>query len=158
MAGVDRGEIKKLLVLESLPKQVNFSGGPDLVSWLGTFTLERVLGTVPVEDDGSASFEVPAGRPVFFVALDENDLSVKRMQSFTSVMPGEVSSCVGCHEHRTRTAPVSKLGDIEALRARPAASNLLPASPMCSIFPAISSRSSTNIALPATSTPGAKGA
>ena len=39
----------KLLVLEILPKQVNFSGGPDLVSWLGTFTLERVMGTVPVE-------------------------------------------------------------------------------------------------------------
>ena len=66
-----------------LPKPVNFSGGPDLVSWLGTFTLERVLGTVPVEADGSAYFEVPAGRPLFFVALDEKDLSVKRMQSFT---------------------------------------------------------------------------
>jgi hypothetical protein len=38
---------------------VNFSGGQDLTSWLGTFTLERVLGTVPVEEDGSAYFEVP---------------------------------------------------------------------------------------------------
>ena len=47
MDGVQRGDIKKLLVLELLPKQVNFSGGPDLVSWLGTFSLERVLGTVP---------------------------------------------------------------------------------------------------------------
>ncbi len=103
LPGVRRGEIKKLLVLESLPKQVNFSGGPDLVSWLGTFTLERVLGTVPVEADGSAYFEVPANRQLFFVALDENDLSVKRMQSFTGVMPGEVLGCVGCHEHRTTT-------------------------------------------------------
>jgi hypothetical protein len=90
-----RGEIKRLLVLEDLPKQVNFSGGPDLVSWLGQFTLNRVLGTVPVEEDGSAFFEIPAGRPVFFVALDENDLSVKRMHSFTTVMPGEVTRCVG---------------------------------------------------------------
>ncbi|MBI4325001.1 MAG: PD40 domain-containing protein [Chloroflexi bacterium] len=103
LPGVKRGDIKKLLILESLPKQVNFSGGPDLVSWLGTFTLERVLGTVPVEEDGSAYFEAPARRQLFFVALDENDLSVKRMQSFTSVMPGEILSCAGCHEHRTKT-------------------------------------------------------
>ncbi len=119
MRGVRRGEIKKLLVLEILPKQVNFSGGPDLVSWLGTFTLERVLGTVPVEDDGSASFEVPACRPVFFVALDERDLSVKRMHSFTSVMPGETTACVGCHEPRTRTPEAGKLADLAALRRAP---------------------------------------
>lgn len=103
LAGVKKGEIKKLLILESLPKPVNFSGGPDLVSWLGTFTLERVLGTVPVEEDGSAFFEAPAGRQLFFVALDEKDLSVKRMQSFTTVMPGETLSCVGCHEQRNKT-------------------------------------------------------
>src|SRR3569623_1360289 len=54
MAGVKPGEIKKLLVLEALPKPVNFSGGPEPISWLGTFNLERVLGTVPVEPDGSA--------------------------------------------------------------------------------------------------------
>jgi mono/diheme cytochrome c family protein len=119
MQGVRRGEIKKLLVLELLPKQVNFSGGPDLVSWLGTFTLERVLGTVPVEADGSASFEVPACRPVFFVALDEHDLSVKRMHSFTSVMPGETAACVGCHEPRTRTPEANRLADLAALRRAP---------------------------------------
>ncbi|MCR4415504.1 MAG: hypothetical protein NUV77_24095 [Thermoguttaceae bacterium] len=119
MQGVRRGEIKKLLVLELLPKQVNFSGGPDLVSWLGTFTLERVLGTVPVEADGSASFEVPACRPVFFVALDEKDLSVKRMHSFTSVMPGETTACVGCHEPRTRTPEAGRLADLTALRRAP---------------------------------------
>jgi cytochrome c2 len=119
LEGVRRGDIKKLLVLEILPKQVNFSGGPDLVSWLGTFTLERVLGTVPVEEDGSAYFEVPAGRPVFFVALDGKDLSVKRMHSFTSVMPGEVNSCVGCHELRTEAPRTFKPGDLAALRRSP---------------------------------------
>ncbi|MCP4644115.1 MAG: hypothetical protein GY851_26970, partial [bacterium] len=103
MEGIEPGQIKKLLVLEILPKPVNFSGGMDLTSWLGTFTLERVLGTVPVEDDGSAYFEVPAGRPVFFVALDADDRSVKRMQSFTNVMPGETLGCVGCHEQRMQT-------------------------------------------------------
>jgi cytochrome c553 len=42
-------------------------------------------------------------RSVFFVALDEKDLAVKRMQSFTSLQPGEIMSCVGCHEHRSQT-------------------------------------------------------
>ena len=119
LPGVQRGDIRKLLVLESLPKPVNFSGGPDLGSWLGTFTLERVLGTVPVEADGSAYFEVPAHRQVFFQALDEQDLSVKRMQSWCSVSPGETISCVGCHEPRTETPANQRPGTLLALRRPP---------------------------------------
>jgi mono/diheme cytochrome c family protein len=112
MAGVNRGDIKKLLVLESLPKPINYTGGMDPLTYGGTFTLERVVGTVPVEPDGSAYFELPALRAFFFVALDENDDSVKRMQSFLTVQPGETTSCVGCHENRTdavapRTAPAA---------------------------------------------------
>ena len=103
MAGVRRGEIKRLLVLERLPKPINFSGGMWPISAGGTFQLASVLGTVPVAEDGSAHFEVPAMRSVFFVALDENDLSVKRMQSFVSVQPGETTGCVGCHEARITT-------------------------------------------------------
>lgn len=103
LAGVKPGEIKKLLVLETLPMPIHYTGGMEPISYGGTFTLERILGTVPVESDGSAYFEVPALRSVFFVALDQNDLAVKRMQSFTSVQPGETLSCVGCHEHRAQT-------------------------------------------------------
>jgi len=105
MAGAKPGEIRKLLVLESLPKPINFTGGMDPLSYGGTFTLERILGTVPVEADGSAYFEAPALRSLFFVALDENDLSVKRMQSFCTVQPGEVTGCVGCHESRSAAPP-----------------------------------------------------
>ena len=107
MQGVKKGEIKKLLVLESLPKPINFTGGMDPLTYGGSFTLERIVGTVPVEDDGSAFMELPANRAFFFVALDENNNSVKRMQSFLTVMPGEVLSCVGCHEERGKT-PVDK--------------------------------------------------
>jgi len=103
MTGVKAGDIKKLLVLETLPMPVHYTGGMEPISYGGTFTLERILGTVPVEKDGSAYFEVPAMRSVFFVALDKNDMAVKRMQSFTSVQPGETMSCVGCHEHRSQT-------------------------------------------------------
>ena len=103
MEGVRRGEIKRLLVLETLPKPVNDSGKMPPMSFGGTYTLERVLGTVPVEADGSAYLEVPALRSLFFVALDEQGNSVKRMHSFLTVMPGETTSCVGCHEERTGT-------------------------------------------------------
>jgi hypothetical protein len=103
MTGVKAGDIKKLLILETLPMPVHYTGGMEPISYGGTFTLERILGTVPVESDGSAYFEVPAMRSVFFVALDEKEMSVKRMQSFTSVQPGETMSCVGCHEHRSQT-------------------------------------------------------
>ncbi len=103
MAGVRPGEIKKLLVLEQLPPPFHDSPGFDGISLWGPFTIARILGTVPVEPDGSAYMEVPAMRSLFFVALDENDLSVKKMQSFVTVQPGEVTSCVGCHEPRTAT-------------------------------------------------------
>ncbi|MBI5818380.1 MAG: PD40 domain-containing protein [Verrucomicrobia bacterium] len=104
MAGVARGTVKNLLVMETLPKPLNFSGFPEPLTFGGSFTLERVLGTVPVESDGSAHFELPAHRAFFFVALDKDENAVKRMQSFVSVMPGEVTGCVGCHEERTQTA------------------------------------------------------
>ncbi|MHB8970284.1 MAG: HzsA-related protein [Pirellulaceae bacterium] len=118
MAGVERGSIKKLLVLETLPKPMNYTGGMEPLSYGGTFTLERVLGTIPVEPDGSAYAVVPALRSLFFVALDANDLSVKRMQSFLTVMPGETVTCVGCHEQRTET-PASVPSPIQALGRDP---------------------------------------
>lgn len=122
MDGVEKGDIHKLLVLETLPKPVNYGGG-DLdtvpLSWAGTFSLERILGTVPVEPDGSACFTVPANRPLLFVALDENNVTVKRMHSFLSVAPGETLSCIGCHEDRVQTPENINTGLLQALRRPP---------------------------------------
>ncbi|MGD0536951.1 MAG: hypothetical protein ABSC03_04815 [Verrucomicrobiota bacterium] len=103
MTGVKPGDIKRLLVLETLPMPIHYTGGMEPISYGGTFTLERIVGTVPVESDGSAFFELPALRSFFFVALDEHDLAVKRMQSFVTVQPGETTGCVGCHEQRTHS-------------------------------------------------------
>jgi len=103
MAGVARGSIRKLLVMEDLSKPINYHGGGTTpIAHGGKWTLNRILGTVPVESDGSAHFEVPAGRSIYLAALDENDLCVKQMRSFVTVMPGESASCIGCHEQRTR--------------------------------------------------------
>jgi hypothetical protein len=120
LKGVKRGDIRKLLVLETLPMPIHYTGGMDPLSYGGTFTLERIVGTVPVEADGSAYLELPAERSFFFVALDENDLSVKRMQSFLTVQPGETTSCIGCHEQRTRTpSSAVALQTAQALRRAP---------------------------------------
>ena len=105
MPDVNPGDIRALLVLEPLPKPVNYNGWMGQISYKRSYFMERILGTVPVEPDGSAHLEVPAGRPVLFVALDGRGRAVKRMRSFTAVMPGEVLGCVGCHEPRTETNP-----------------------------------------------------
>jgi mono/diheme cytochrome c family protein len=133
MAGVRRGEIKKLLVLETLPMPIHYTGGMDPISYGGTFTLERIVGTVPVEEDGSAYLELPALRSFFFVALDEHDLSVKRMQSFLTVQPGETTSCVGCHEQRTR-APAFPAANAGLLATRRAPSRIEPISDVPEVF------------------------
>jgi hypothetical protein len=64
-----------------------------------------VLGTVPVEQDGSAHFRVPAGVIVFFQALDERGVAVQTMRSVTHVQPGQTLSCIGCHESRQHAPP-----------------------------------------------------
>ena len=120
MADVEKGTVKKLMILESLPKPINFTGGMDPLSYVGTFTLPRVLGTVPVEPDGSAHFAAPVLRPVFFVALDVRGRAIKRMQSFTQLMPGEHQGCTGCHEERVSAPrPYASAGAVTASRRKP---------------------------------------
>jgi hypothetical protein len=66
-----------------------------------------VLGVVPVEDDGSAYFEAPVEKAIYFQALDQNGMAVQSMRSATYVHPGEQLTCLGCHEKRTQR-PVPK--------------------------------------------------
>jgi len=135
MENVQAGQIKKLLVLESLPMPIHYTGGMDPISYGGTFTLERVVGTIPVEPDGSAYMELPALRSFFFVALDENDDSVKRMQSFLTVMPGETTSCVGCHENRTEAPANRDTSTLLALERAPSQIEPIPGIPQVFDFP-----------------------
>jgi len=77
-----------------------------------------VLGTVPVETDGSAHFIVPARRELFFQALDEHGLAVTSMRSATQLQPGEHLNCVGCHASKPQ-APRAPTGSPLALRRAP---------------------------------------
>ena len=65
--------------------------------------VKRILGTVPIEPDGSIYFELPAGKSVYFEMLDENGMAIHVMRSFANVMPGETRGCFGCHESNLNT-------------------------------------------------------
>ena len=77
-----------------------------------------ILGTVPVEADGSAFFLAPVHRPIAFQALDENGLAVQGMRSDTYLHSGEMLTCQGCHNPVHR-APVNKARTPAAFRRAP---------------------------------------
>lgn len=119
-------KVKALRVYQALPMSVP-SGAPPhetgirLPQSLDSVNIARaILGTVPVEDDGSAHFTVPARRELFFQALDADGLAVTSMRSATQLQPGEHLTCQGCHEPRPR-APIMPQQNPLALRRAPSA-------------------------------------
>ncbi|GEM_PF-2026780 len=60
-------------------------------------TGKYVMGSVPVEEDGSASFEIPSGVAAFFHAIDGEGRAVQTMRSLTYVQPVLDRRCSGCH-------------------------------------------------------------
>ena len=123
---IERGTVKYLRVVEDIPKPVSaqcsgYGLQYPVMSNYGHLALKKVWGTVPVEADGSAYFEAPPNAALYFSALDEDYLEVQRMRAFTQGEPGEVISCIGCHEHRT-TAPANH----KVLAMRRPASKILP--------------------------------
>ena len=107
MEEVPRGSIKRLRVVAVPPKVQPTMNSPVLgvsAEDPGKF----VLGSVPVEADGSAYVRVPSGVPVFFQALDSRGLAVQTMRTLTYVQPQQTQACIGCHEHRDTAPPLGK--------------------------------------------------
>ena len=73
----------------------------------GAWDIKKVLGVVPIEEDGSALFTAPANTPLYFQLLDENGSVIQTMRSWTTLMPNETFSCVGCHEDKNVAPTVS---------------------------------------------------
>jgi hypothetical protein len=71
----------------------------------GTWDPKRVLGTVPIQPDGSAMFTVPARTPVYFQVLDASNCVIQTMRSWSTLQPGETFACVGCHEQKNAAPP-----------------------------------------------------
>lgn len=120
---IKRGEIKKIAVVQEVEKSQlaskelrAFGFQFPVVSCGATYAPKKVWGYAKVEDDGSAHFKVPAGLPIYFMAIDENGRALQRMRSFTHLMPGEQQSCVGCHADRNSVAPRNTKRPIAAMR------------------------------------------
>ena len=113
--------ITALRIFHIINKTTPHIDKPKVGAGLGSVGRE-VLGTVPVESDGSAYFEVPARMPVYFQALDKDGHAVQTMRSLVYLQPGERESCLGCHEDRRKSASVPA----QALALQRAPSRIAP--------------------------------
>ncbi|MBN2310274.1 MAG: PD40 domain-containing protein, partial [Candidatus Hydrogenedentes bacterium] len=95
------GSIKRLRIIQIFPKATPVANTPP-IGMAGEENGRAVLGSVPVEPDGSASFIVPARKALLFQALDEDGFAYQTMRSLTYLQPGERVSCIGCHENRLK--------------------------------------------------------
>jgi hypothetical protein len=116
MSGVERGAVKYLRILEQVPRpwgarrfykpnytQDEYDQQHAVISKDTHLGLKIRHGVVTVEDDGSARFLVPAGRNIFLQALDAHYRSIQTERTYVNYMPGEVRSCIGCHEPASQT-------------------------------------------------------
>ncbi|WP_168442280.1 HzsA-related protein [Pontiella desulfatans] len=115
MPEVERGAVKYLRVMEQVSRPWTVrnrwpndrSGMAHSAIGIGRLGLKVQHGIVPVEKDGSAHFEVPAERNIYFQALDENHMAVQTERTYINYIPGETRSCVGCHELPGEVPPAS---------------------------------------------------
>jgi len=107
LRGVPRGTIKALRLIGYQFAYQGVGGEPDSIGLDGPWDVRQILGTVPVHEDGSARFRVPAYTPVAVQPLDGEGKAVQLMRSWFTAMPGEVLSCVGCHETQNSAPPNS---------------------------------------------------
>jgi hypothetical protein len=99
-----KDSVKRLRIVQVLPKSTPHVNEPS-VGLANASPGRQVLGTVPVEADGSAYFRAPAGIPLAFQALDQRGQAVQMMRSITYLQPGETAGCIGCHESRASAPP-----------------------------------------------------
>ncbi|MEI7732354.1 MAG: SUMF1/EgtB/PvdO family nonheme iron enzyme [Verrucomicrobiota bacterium] len=106
LRGYPRGSIKALRVGTH---HYRYPGNGDTraSSLEGGWDVKRILGTVPVNEDGSALFRVPANTPIFLQPLDAEGKAQQQMRSWYTAMPGEFASCIGCHEQQNN-GPAAK--------------------------------------------------
>lgn len=111
LKGVPRGTVKQLRIFT-----YNYYYRNEYHKWRfghlatagidGPWEPRCLLGTVPVREDGSVFFKVPANTPVSLQPLDEEGKALQLMRSWLTAKPGEFLSCVGCHEQAHETPGV----------------------------------------------------
>lgn len=102
--GVPRGTIKALRIFAYEYAYILAPSDHDAQGIQSGWDIKRILGTVPVEEDGSVMFKIPANTPVSIQPLDKNGAAIQWMRSWLTGMPGEIVSCTGCHEDQNTIA------------------------------------------------------
>ncbi|MGB2808658.1 MAG: SUMF1/EgtB/PvdO family nonheme iron enzyme [Sedimentisphaerales bacterium] len=105
LKGVPRGTVKKLRLFTYHFAYHRIAGINHRVGADGPWEPKRIIGTVPVEKDGSAMFRVPANTPISIQPIDAKGKALQLMRSWMTAMPGEIVSCVGCHEKQNSGPP-----------------------------------------------------
>jgi len=127
MENVKRGSVKHIRVIEQIPRPWatrRHWGGDSYDQQHAVISKDTHLGlkvqhgVVPVEADGSAHFLVPADANIFLQALDKNYMALQTERTFVNYIPGEVRSCIGCHEKPNDAVPVSARGAMQALKRK----------------------------------------
>ena len=104
LKGVPVGSVKALRLFAYHFNYVG-TGGHESLGVEAGWDIKRILGTVPVESDGSACFEIPANTPISIQPLDADGAALQLMRSWLVGMPNERVSCVGCHEDNRSSVP-----------------------------------------------------
>lgn len=115
--GVPRGTIKSLRIFAYEYAYILAPSDHDAQGIQSGWDIKRILGTVPVEEDGSALFTIPANTPVSIQPLDKDGAAIQWMRSWLTGMPGEIVSCIGCHEDQN-SMPIPKRTIASAKQAR----------------------------------------
>lgn len=95
--------VRQLRVFQVLPKTHTHVANQPRIGHANAESARLLLGTVPVESDGSAYFRAPARKPLYFQAVDAAGRAIQSMRSATYLQPGERRGCVGCHEPQRNT-------------------------------------------------------
>jgi hypothetical protein len=103
-------------------KRPTISTGPE-ISINQSDGVKKIIGTVPIEPDGSVNFNAPSGIALHFQLLDKDQRALQTMKSFTGVQPGETRACFGCHEQKMNAPRSNKIG--QAMKRTP--SSITPA-------------------------------
>ena len=102
---VPRGRVKKLRVFAYHFAYFGRGGLIGVLGMDGPWDIKRIMGTVPVEPDGSVLFRAPANTPISIQPLDGEGKAVQLMRSWMTPMPGEMLACAGCHERQNTSPP-----------------------------------------------------
>lgn len=102
LKGIPRGTVKSLRLHAYEYAYVQTQSDHNWYGIQSGWDIKRMLGTVPVEEDGSVIFKIPANTPVSIQPLDKDGVAVQWMRSWLTGQPGEIVSCVGCHEDQNQ--------------------------------------------------------